>query len=512
MLNSKELIERTGISRATLNNYISWGIVPKPEVLPPEPQDGAAPRIGYFPDEIAQRILEIQRLKSEGWSMARIAEHFSGGPAAAKAGDQSRQAGVVAPAPPAPVVRAGPTHGALPRLSIDEIPHPAYLVNHSFELQWFNSAAGAGVLRTARHAESGVQPSNLFACLFDGQLDDSREQILRFHLELARQRGAPWSGIRRDLSAADTTVLERIYHEAARPAPALVCHVTLAAGHGARAVSLYAVQFREGTLFVYVAAGEPAADELSTLLSGGELAPGDALRHRPPVLTEVAVLVTDLQDSSRIWSELPPEEYFELINRIWMAADPIFRRHHGTHGKHAGDGMVCYFFPRRDGSHVWHALLAAHELRQAMRRVTTEWQLRKGWATELCMNTGVDEGQQWRGTLRSGPEVEFTNLGETLKHAGRISDFARGGAIWATKNLVAKLSKDEKLRLKHGVRRRHGDGREVFVPSVFSTIERLAEATGGAGERFREIARLPITEIVDIADHERRREREPDQN
>ena len=49
LLTSKEVLEACGISRATLNNYISCGIVPRPEVLPPEPSDGAAPRIGYFP-------------------------------------------------------------------------------------------------------------------------------------------------------------------------------------------------------------------------------------------------------------------------------------------------------------------------------------------------------------------------------------------------------------------------------------------------------------------------------
>ena len=78
-MTSKELLERTGISRATLNNYISWGIVPKPEVLPPEPRDGAAPRIGYFADEVVERIEEIQRLKREGWSITRIVEHFAAG-------------------------------------------------------------------------------------------------------------------------------------------------------------------------------------------------------------------------------------------------------------------------------------------------------------------------------------------------------------------------------------------------------------------------------------------------
>jgi adenylate cyclase len=216
----------------------------------------------------------------------------------------------------------------------------------------------------------------------------------------------------------------------------------------------------------------------------------------------VAVLAADLQHPIRIWTELPPEEYFELINQIWLTVDPIFRRHHGTHGKHPGDGLVCYFFPQRDSNHVWNALLAAHEMREAMRRVSKAWQLRKGWATELYMNTGLDEGQQWAGTLKSAGEVEFTMLGDTLNRAARISDFARLGEIWATKNLIGKLTPEEKQRLKFGVPRKTDDGREIFVSSVFSNVDSLATDPLG---KLKDIARLPIAEIVEIAPDKRER-------
>ena len=58
MLTSKEIIERTGISPATLNNYIASGLVPRPQVLPPGPEHGDAPRIGYFPDGTIARIVQ----------------------------------------------------------------------------------------------------------------------------------------------------------------------------------------------------------------------------------------------------------------------------------------------------------------------------------------------------------------------------------------------------------------------------------------------------------------------
>ncbi|MBC7471223.1 MAG: hypothetical protein H7322_18030 [Ramlibacter sp.] len=344
MLNSKEILEQTGISRATLNNYIGWGIVPKPEVLPPEPQDGGAPRIGYFPDGIVERIGEIQRLKKDGWSMARIAERF-GARAAAPVATPN-------PAGPASTTRAEAERPPAPKAAVE-------------------------------------------------------------------------------------------------PAPA------------------------------------PAADEPP--------------RKRPPLLADVAVLVAGLQHSTSIWTELPPEEYFELINDIWATADPIFRRHAGTHGKHPADGMVCYFFPQPTGDYLWNALLAAHEMREAMRRVSKEWQLRKGWSTELYMNIGIDEGQEWLGSFKSESNIEFTSLAHTINQAARISDFARFGAIWATKNLLGKLSAADRSQLTYGVRRKNSDGQHIFVPDVFSNVRRRSGHTAGGGEAQKDVALLPITEIVDIS-------------
>jgi len=493
-LTSKELLEKTGISRATLNNYISWGIVPKPEVLPPEPRDGAAPRIGYFPNEVAARIEEIQRLKREGWSITRIAEHFAAGRATV-AGTPSKKAASTSTA------RSASEPGMMPSLSIDEIAHPAYIVNHRFQVVWFNAAAGAGVLRALAQARPDTAQQNVFQYLLRSHPSDatSREQILRFHFGLAKQHGSSVAELCRGVSEEEAGTLERLFNEAQRPEPGLVSQILIPGGGAgvAQPVRVYAVQFREQILVVHVPGGR-ASDDLSPLLVSRELVTGAAGKRRPE-LSQVAVLVADLQHPTRIWSELPAEEYFELINQIWLIVDPIFRRHHGTHGKHAGDGMVCYFFPQRDSSHVWNALAAAQEMREAMRRVSKEWQLRKRWSTELYMNTGLDEGQQWLGTLNSAGQLEFTMLGDTLNHAARISDFARLGAIWATKNLVGKLTPDQRQRLQFGVRRKSGDGREVFVPSIFSNVDVLADQAGVPIEKLKDIARLPITEIVEIA-------------
>jgi hypothetical protein len=161
--------------------------------------------------------------------------------------------------------------------------------------------------------------------------------------------------------------------------------------------------------------------------------------------------------------------------------------------------------PRADSSYLWNVLAAAVEMKEAMRGVSKEWQLRKGWACELYINTGVNEGQEWLGSFRPAGPREFSALGKTINQAARISEFARRGAVWATKNLVAKLTSPERKMLRFGIRRKSPDGHEVFVSSVFAKLDGLADMTSAGGEKFKDVGRLPITEIVDVAAPDRGR-------
>ena len=78
MLTSREVMRETGISRATLNNYIALGILPRPIVGVAGPGSGSVRRIGYFEDFVIDRIHDVQRLKREGLAMTDIAAKFTG--------------------------------------------------------------------------------------------------------------------------------------------------------------------------------------------------------------------------------------------------------------------------------------------------------------------------------------------------------------------------------------------------------------------------------------------------
>lgn len=176
----------------------------------------------------------------------------------------------------------------------------------------------------------------------------------------------------------------------------------------------------------------------------------------------------------------------------------MFRKYYGTHGKHVGDGMVYYFFPQPDCSYIMNAVVCAQELRAVMARISKEWQLRKKWTNELYLNTGLNEGQEWLGTFQTATTVEFAVLGETINHTARLSDFARHGAIWATKNFIGRVPAPERPGVKFGIHRPGSEGQPIFVESTYSRVANLVDLNAGRHEKLKDISGLTVTEIVDV--------------
>ena len=504
MLTSKELLEKTGISRATLNNYIARGLLPKPTVSRPEIRGKGPRQIGYFPDETLTRIEHIQQLKSEGLSMEEITTKLAAATvpdsAAVEAGSPVGSAQVI----------AHPAAAAKKQslvVTVDQIPHPAYMINYKSEVIWFNDPAREALGGALSQLAPRTEERSVFRLLLMAEEKESfanREALLRLNIALAKERMGLSAIIQplQPITAAKTQLLEQLYAEtdAVASGPIVEFPLRLKETKGSRVENYcaYAAYFREGIL-VILAPLKGGADTLLQLLSRRDMVIRNLLSKRLPTLTDLAVLVADLQESVKICSELPPDEYFELINQIWSGAGAVFRKYYGTHGKHVGDGMVYYFFPQPDCSYIMNALVCAQELKSVMARISKEWQLRKKWVNELYLNTGLNEGQEWLGTFQTATTVEFAVLGDTINHTARLSDFARYGAIWATKNFIGKVPALERQRVKFGIRRPGAEGQQIFVESTYSRLGNLVDLSTGRHEKLKDIAGLPVTEIVDVA-------------
>ncbi len=494
-LTSRELMAHANISRATLNNYIGLGILPKPELAPGEGPGRQAPRIGRFPAAALATLETVERLKRAGHTMGEIVAMLKKGVSPAPKDAAHSQALARA---------AGDSRGMA--LTLDRVDCPAYMVNARFEIEWANERAAREILGPGYRPGGEISERNIFAYLLHGgpaAEAEGADDLLSLHMAIAKRRlpRAGLFGLGRDLDAAEMERLIKI-HDAVSPdqlppGPLARAEINLARpGEPDRWFDVYVSFFREGMFFTY----QPAAADQTTLLqflSRRDVVIRDLLKKRPPHLTDVAVMVADLQDSVKISAELPPEQYFQLINDIWGTMEPILRRYYATHGKHAGDGMVCYFLPQPDVSFALNALRCAVEMREAMRKISRDWRLKKNWLNELRLNIGLHAGQEWFGTYQTPTHVEFTVLGDTVNMAGRLSDFAREGQVLASKTLLGKLSGKERDGVRYGTRRRAEDGGEMFAPETFARVSNLVDLNNPKFEKFRDIAVMPVAEVVE---------------
>jgi adenylate cyclase len=476
LLTSKEIIERTGISRATLNNYIASALVPRPQVLPPGPEHGDAPRIGYFPDDTIERIETIQRLKREGWSITRIAERF----AQARSGAAAPNAGTPA-FPPSPAVQPAARNVIATGLALtpaDAI-HPAYLVDDAFRLVWMNEPARSSPSSPLRQRHAA---GSVFEHLLQVDQARGRDLLLHFHLEAARARGLAAGVLFEAVAPQVARSLQATYSAISRPAALpLVAQSLLPRAGGLPPRWIYAVHFHQGVLFA-----------VSDTESESAAPAPDATLRTAPALTPVAVLVGVLQDAADLWVRLSAEEYFELLNDVGDTLDALWRQHDGRPGRPAGEALVCYFLPQAQGSHLWNALAAAHGGRELMRQVSQRWRVRKGWDVELRLNIGIDEGQDWLGTLGAGGQGELRVLGDAADRAAHLSRCSRMGAILLTRNLAGKLTREQRQQLTYGVPRL--DGLHAEAPLLF-TFARLGDLAA-PGTAPPAVADLAVAELL----------------
>jgi len=497
MIDSKQLIEITGISRATLNNYVALGILPSPHISAPLASSDRATRLGFFPDNSLDRIKEVQLLKKQGLSMAEIARQCG-----KTVVDKTIESTAVLPATIENYQSEQPSQNATLELSVDNFPGPAYMVDNNFELIWWNENAFKDIFGNADLAEG--ESRNLLKLLLASVAnnefrDDYMADILKPHLAAAKDRldQIAISKLFYSIDDRHLSLLEKLNNEVTSVGKEAIVHFdSLYFDQQGKEIpaNLYVSMFCEGILFSYSPVMANDADLLNFLSQRNHVT-RELIKRRKPQLSHVAVLVADLQDSVRICSELPPEEYFELINTMWQESEPVFRKYYGTYGKHVGDGMVYFFFPQPDCDYVSNAIHCATELKEMMRRITLRWQSRKGWFNNMYLNIGLHEGQEWFGTFVAGAHFEFTVLGETVNYASRISDFAREGSIWASKSMLGKLPPTLRKQLHYGINQRTAANNWIFVAEMYSSILHMKQEGELINPKFRDIEMMPVAEI-----------------
>jgi class 3 adenylate cyclase len=390
------------------------------------------------------------------------------------------------------------------RVTICDIESPAYLINRDFEVEWINQQAEDSIFGKRVRGIVDIEARNIFRLFFERQKSMQSEDwsaLVALHLSVLQATidSSVLSRLYRGISGQETALLQEIFASlTVAPNREGAYHLPLSlarSGTLGQDYRVHTMTFREGTFFVFLPADQ-VNEELMGLLSRRQQVINDLLRRRMPSLVSLCVLVADLQDSVRISAELLPSQYFELINGLWECVGACFEEHKAIYGKHVGDGMLYYFIDKPGENYIINCINCAIELREKIKKFSRKWRGIKGWDNNLYLNTGINEGQEFFGTIHLGNTVEFTALGDTINIAARLSEFAKNGEIWTSKNLISKLSQEDRSRYSFGVhsRTRPGNG---FIRDSFARLGDLLTESNPHYRQLSAIGGLPITEIKD---------------
>ncbi len=172
-------------------------------------------------------------------------------------------------------------------------------------------------------------------------------------------------------------------------------------------------------------------ERLANLVPEGALSAVENSFNNEAELFEAAVLFTDVRGSSQLIREMPPREFFELLNQLLSAQSRQINHFQGSVVKYTGDGVMAIF---RGMGRSYLALRCALELAHIS---STQ---------RLPFGVGVAEGLVLAGLLgdsnRAGQRRQYDVIGATVHLASRLCAMADEGEVVATRdiNVVAKLA------------------------------------------------------------------------
>ena len=132
----------------------------------------------------------------------------------------------------------------------------------------------------------------------------------------------------------------------------------------------------------------------------------------------ISVLFCDIRGFTSISENLPPEKVVLLLNEYFECMVEVVFRNKGTLDKFIGDGMMVIFgAPEDDPYQEEHALKAAIEMQDELRKLAEKWQAD---GVNLRIGIGINSGPAIVGNIGSSKRMEYTAIGDTVNLASRL--------------------------------------------------------------------------------------------
>ena len=135
------------------------------------------------------------------------------------------------------------------------------------------------------------------------------------------------------------------------------------------------------------------------------------------------MLFCDLADSTRLASQLDPEDLREVVLAYQATCVEVIQRFDGHIAQYLGDGLLVYFgYPQAHEDDAQRAVRTGLGILDAMGTLNTRLEQDKG--IRLAVRIGIHTGPVVVGTMGSGGRHEHLALGETPNLAARLQSLA----------------------------------------------------------------------------------------
>lgn len=154
---------------------------------------------------------------------------------------------------------------------------------------------------------------------------------------------------------------------------------------------------------------------------------------------QVTVLFADVMGSMELAEYTDPEDWRQVMDRLFAILCEGVHRFEGTVDKFTGDGAMALFgAPIAHEDHAQRACFAALSLGDELAAYATE--LRRTQGLNLAIRMGINSGEVVVGAIGDDLSVEYTAIGHTVGLAQRMESLAEPGRAYvtdATARLVA---------------------------------------------------------------------------
>src|SRR5215510_875801 len=157
-------------------------------------------------------------------------------------------------------------------------------------------------------------------------------------------------------------------------------------------------------------------------------APPPAPRSPEAERRQLTVMFCDLVDSTKLSSQLDPEDYRDVVRAYQTACTEVIRRYDGHIAQFLGDGLLVYFgYPQAHEDDTQRAVRTGLGILAALGDVNKGLQQAKG--VQLAIRIGVYTGLVVVGEMDRAGRQEQLALGETPNIASRIEGLAASNTM-----------------------------------------------------------------------------------